>query len=300
MTEQAENQSKKPNLIELSPNKQVEKKTQSRDEPTKGQRVITKIQAQKAKNRFNVFVNGKYSFAIDDNILVTEGLFKGKELTDTEIEELREKGEASKAYQAALNYLSYKMRSEKEIRDYLKQKDYPIIEPVIEKLKNHRLINDEEYGKSFVRTSFQLRNEGPKKIERKLVQKGLTHEEILTGLDEYSLEQQKENAVKAAEKTLKRQSNKSNREIQQKVREQLMLNGFETDIINEVLNEMDLEKDEDEEYTALVKQGEKAWKRYSRKHKDRELVNKTKSYLYSKGYPRELIDRFINEKEGIE
>lgn len=293
-------ESNKPNLIELSPNKNIEKTTQSKKKVSNNERVITKIQAQKAKNRFNIFINGKYSFAVDDTILVTEGLYKGKELKEAEIEELREKGEASKAYQAALNYLSYKMRSEKEIREHLKQKDYEMIDPVIEKLKKHQYINDKEYGKSFVRTSFQLKNEGPKKIERKLVEKGLSNEEILTGLEEYSLEQQKENALKATEKTLKRQKNKSNREIQQKVREQLMLNGFESDIITEVLDEMDLEQTEDEEYTALEKQGEKAWNRYSRKHKDRELMNKTKTYLYSKGYPRELIDRFINEKEGID
>ena len=293
-------ESNKPNLIELSPNKNIEKTTQSKKNVSNNERVITKIQAQKAKNRFNIFINEKYSFAVDDTILVTEGLYKGKELKEAEIEELREKGEASKAYQAALNYLSYKMRSEKEIREHLKQKDYEMIDPVIEKLKKHQYINDKEYGKSFVRTSFQLKNEGPKKIERKLVEKGLSNEEILTGLEEYSLEQQKENALKATEKTLKRQKNKSNREIQQKVREQLMLNGFESDIITEVLDEMDLEQTEDEEYTALEKQGEKAWNRYSRKHKDRELMNKTKTYLYSKGYPRELIDRFINEKEGID
>lgn len=293
-------ESNKPNLIELSPNKNIEKTTQSKKKVSNNERVITKIQAQKAKNRFNIFINGKYSFAVDDTILVTEGLYKGKELKEAEIEDLREKGEASKAYQAALNYLSYKMRSEKEIREHLKQKDYEMIDPVIEKLKKHQYINDKEYGKSFVRTSFQLKNEGPKKIERKLVEKGLSNEEILTGLEEYSLEQQKENALKATEKTLKRQKNKSNREIQQKVREQLMLNGFESDIITEVLDEMDLEQTEDEEYTALEKQGEKAWNRYSRKHKDRELMNKTKTYLYSKGYPRELIDRFINEKEGID
>lgn len=302
MNKYSKDNSKKPNipnLVELSPQKESDKDTHSNEGKSKKEYVITKVQAQKAKNRFNIFVNGHYSFAVDDTILVTERLFKGKELTEPEIEELRKKGEASKAYQSALNYLSFKMRSEKEIRDYLQQKDYEDIDPVIEKLKEHKFINDLEYGKSFVRTTYQLRNDGPKKIERKLVQKGLTNEEIMTGLEEYSLEQQKENAIKASEKTLKRQRNKSNREIQQKVREQLMLNGFENDVINDVLNEMDLEQPEDEEFEALKKQGEKAWNRYSRKHKDSELVNKTKMYLYSKGYPRELIDRFIKEKEGM-
>jgi len=80
------------------------------------------------------------------------------------------------------------MRSEKEIRDHLHQKDYEYIEIAIERLKKNRMINDEEYARSFVRTTFQLKNEGPKKIERELRQKGLTQEEILSGLEEYSWE----------------------------------------------------------------------------------------------------------------
>lgn len=290
------------NLIELSGKTKDTKievgKQDTKKSPSKDALVITRIQAQKAKNRFNIFVNNEYAFAVDDNILVSYRLIKGKVLTKEDIEELKQVGEASKAYQVALNYLNFKMRSEKEIRDHLHQKDYEYIEIAIERLKKNRMINDEEYARSFVRTTFQLKNEGPKKIERELRQKGLTQEEILSGLEEYSWEKQKENAIKAAEKTLNRQRNKSNKEIQQKLKEQLMLKGFENDIISEVLNELSSDQPEDEEYEALEIQGEKAWNRYSRKHKNRALVQKTKTFLYSKGYPRELIDRYITEKEG--
>lgn len=259
--------------------------------------IITKVQAQKAKNRFNIYINDEYAFPVDDNLLVQNRLIKGRKLSKEEIKELREKGELSKGYQAALHFLNFKMRTEKEIRAYLLDKDYQSIDPIIQKLKENRLINDTEYAKSYVRTYSTLKLEGPKKIERELSAKGLSKEEILTGLDEYAFDLQIDNARQLAEKVLKRQRNKSTREMIQKVREQLMNKGFESDVIQSALDELDAEQSDDEEYEALEKQGEKAWTRYARKHKGYDLISRTKAYLYSKGYPRELIDQFIQEKE---
>lgn len=304
---------KKANLIELTSTTDSRAKSEEKSkadnankaggsrnkepQPKPTEYIITKVQAQKAKNRFNIYINDEYAFPVDDNLLVQNRLIKGRTLSEEEIEELREKGELSKGYQAALHFLNFKMRTEKEIRAYLLDKDYQSIDPIIQKLKENRLINDTEYAKSYVRTYSTLKLEGPKKIERELSAKGLSKEEILTGLDEYSYELQTDNARQLAEKVLKRQRNKSSREMIQKVREQLMNKGFESDVIQSALDELDAEQTDDEEYEALEKQGEKAWTRYARKHKGYGLVSKTKAYLYSKGYPRELIDRFIQEKE---
>jgi len=301
-----------PDLIELGPSRQVEKETENKNitlddvkelkgsesSESEAEFVITKVQAQKAKNRFNIYINDSYAFAVDDSILVKYRLIKGKELDKETIEELKVKGEMSKAYQAALHYLNFKMRTEKEIREYLAKKDYSQVDAVIERLREHRLINDKEYARSFVRTNYQLKTEGPKKIERSLYAKGLSPDEIAHGLLEYSDEDQLENAKKLTEKTLKRVRNKSNREIEQKIREQLMTKGFDRDIISQALEEMELEQPEEDEYDALVKQGEKAYKRYSRNHDAYGTRRKTKTYLYSKGYPFDLIEQFLTEKEG--
>jgi len=70
------------NLIELSGKTKDTKievgKQDTKKSPSKDALVITRIQAQKAKNRFNIFVNNEYAFAVDDNILVSYRLIKGK------------------------------------------------------------------------------------------------------------------------------------------------------------------------------------------------------------------------------
>ena len=87
-----------------------------------------------------------------------------------------------------LYYLSFRGRSEKEIRDYLQKKNASaeIIEKIISKLKQQKFLNDEQFAKDWAhsRTTYrlkskriikmELRNKGidPEIIEKTINQKG--------------------------------------------------------------------------------------------------------------------------------
>ena len=47
-----------------------------------------------------------------------------------------------------------------------------------------------------------------------------------------------------------------------------------------------------------VTQGEKVWKKYSTKYTDNELRMRVKQALYQKGFPLEIIQQFIEDKEN--
>ncbi len=63
-----------------------------------------------------------------------------------------------------MNYLSYQLRSEKEIRTYLKEKE--ILQEdrnkIVARLKELDLVDDLVYGESYVRTNIRLSDKGPK------------------------------------------------------------------------------------------------------------------------------------------
>ena len=84
--------------------------------------LITAIKAQKKKERYNVFLDGEFGFGIDAEALLKEKLAVGRELKDQEIKGLRDQAEFNKSYEKALNFLSYRPRSEREVRDYLEKK----------------------------------------------------------------------------------------------------------------------------------------------------------------------------------
>lgn len=265
-----------------------------------GYPVITKITTQRRKGRYNIFLNEKYAFAVDEALLVKYLLRKGMEISPERQNELQEEDESRKAYQRALVYLQYGLRSEKEVRDDLIAHEFEgNTDDVIDLLKDQLLINDAEYAKSFVRTGANMSRKGPKVIDRELIGKGILEKDRLNAMEEYPFEQQVENAVTLGEKVIVRSSRRSSRETHQKIREHLMIKGYPHEVIEETLPMLSPEKEEDEEMAALELHGEKAWRRNS-KFDGYQRIQKTKASLFQKGFPMELINIFIENKESEE
>lgn len=259
---------------------------------------ITMIETQKRKGRYNVYLDGQYAFPVDEGVLVKHVLHKGMEISPTFQKQLEQEDNFSKAFSRALNYMSHSLRSEKEVTDDLVKHEFSlsIAEDVIAKLKDMQYIDDLVYAESYVRTAANVNGKGPYVIQQELKKRGIHENLILTALEQYPNEQRIENGVAAAKKVLKRSQKKSSRETEIKVRQNLMQKGFDKDEIAEIFEHVDMEKDEEEEYAALKKYGEKAWRRQA-KLSGRDKIQKVKANLYQKGFKKDLINQFINEKE---
>ena len=265
--------------------------------------VITKITVQKRrKDRFNIFVDGEYAFPISEAVLIKIGLFKGMELTKERQKEIEEENTSYLSYSIAVDYLSYSLRSEKEVRQKLKENDIPpeVIEGTIQRLHDQNYIDDRIYGESYTRTAANINRKGPFVIAQDLKLKGLDEDVIAQALEQYPEDYQMENGVKLAEKLLKKQQRTSSRDAKMKAKLHLQQKGYGRDIIDKIMSEVDSEKSEDEEMTALRIQGDKVWQRYARKAEGFTLIQKVKTNLFQKGFPNELISEYIEEKKQEE
>ena len=82
--------------------------------------VITKITQQKKDHeRYNIFLDKKYAFSVHETVLVKFGLTKGMSLEDWSIDEMVYEDEIRKAFNRALHYLGFRMRSEHEVKQKL-------------------------------------------------------------------------------------------------------------------------------------------------------------------------------------
>lgn len=91
--------------------------------------VITKIEVQKrSKERFNIYIDKgqgeEYGFSVDQVILMKHGLQKGLEIDELALGNILYNEEVQKAYLQAISYLSYQMRTKKEVEDYLRKKKW--------------------------------------------------------------------------------------------------------------------------------------------------------------------------------
>lgn len=259
---------------------------------------ITKIETQKRKGRYNIYLDEEYAFPVDEAVLVKHVLFKGMEVTKEFQQQLEQEDNFSKAFSRAVNYLSYSLRSEKEVRDDLVKHEFSLETAVnvIEKLKEMKYIDDLTYAESYTRTAANLNGKGPYNIRQELKKRGIKETVIEQALLEYPMDQRVENGIAAAKKVLKRTKRSSSKETTNKVRQGLMQKGFNNDEITEILDQVDTEKDEDDEYEALKKQGEKIWRKQS-KLEGSKKIQKVKASLYQKGFNGDLINQFIEEKE---
>ncbi len=266
--------------------------------------IITKITTQqKNQDRFNVFTDSgkgeEFAFSVDSDVLIKFQLKKGMELDEFSTLEIQYQDDIRKAYNLAVNYLARRMRAEKEISDYLFQKeiDEPIIAEVLHKLTAQKYINDEEFALAYVRTQANTTDKGANVIKMELKEKGIAEGILIRALKEFPIEQQIEKAVKLSGKFFQKYAKESVKIQKQKLENLLVRKGYSFEVISIAVNETEEPKPVDEEMDAIRFQGEKAHRKYS-KLEGYEYQQKMKQALYRKGFSMDLIDRYLTEKEN--
>ena len=255
------------------------------------------VQVKKMKKNYKVLFDSGDELIASEDFLIMAHLFKDQEFTEEEFHALQAQSGYDRGVQLAMNYISYQLRTKKEVDQYLKEQEFSSEDrpKILTRLIELRLIDDRFYAESFVRTQLSLGDKGPKQLKQKMKQKGLDDETIEYGLTFYTKDDELDLAQAVALKLNKRIHHKSYRERLQKIRMGLMQKGYDTSIIEQVMQQISLELDEEEETVALEKTGEQLLRRHARL----PLVKreqKVKQSLYTKGFSLEAIQIFL-EKE---
>ena len=148
---------------------------------------ITKVApAAGTAGRYNIFVDGHYSFSLDEFQLVQHSLHSGQEIDETKLAELQAESDFGKNYIRAVDLISRRLRSEREIRDYAGRKQWSKdnTERVIARLYDRGYLNDPVFARAFVRSRRSTRKYSRRRIERDLVNKGISRRIIQQVLDE--------------------------------------------------------------------------------------------------------------------
>ncbi len=148
----------------------------------------------------------------------------------------------------AFHFLSYRPRSEKEIRDKLSMKKAPqeIIERVIISLKEHKFLDDGKYAKWFIENRLRFNPKGQRLLKMELKQKGVDPEIIEEAIGNLSKDDESEvpnndleSAKKLVEKKIARYKGIEKQIIYQKLGAFLARRGFSWDIIKKAIDSFD-------------------------------------------------------------
>lgn len=257
--------------------------------------IITKVSAQKRPGRYNIFLDGKYAFSAGEKTVAEFVLLKGKDLDNTQVEQIRQFDADAKASDLAAHFLSYEPRTIFEVLQYLKKHEISdeAASSAVNQLNELGYLDDRQYTKLFIKNDLRVGTDGPKSLLRKLTQKGVDPEIGQTELDQVADEDWLEVGQRVI-KSMTHQAGKiAQRELKRKMKTKLLMHGFDGGISGEIIASLDLEEDEDLQLEALRKQGIKAYKRF-RRYDESERKFKIKKYLFSHGFSSSEIDAFLS------
>jgi regulatory protein len=210
--------------------------------------VITKISNQKKnKDRYNIFLDGKYSFPVSEKVLLDHKLTKDQDLDDVLIREIIQDENYEKIYNKILNFLSYRIRTRKEVIDRLKEYLYKggidtaltgeFEAKILDSLERLKLLDDNEFASNYVEISASLKTPpGRRKMKEFMMKRGVNYDLIEDALNEYSSEAEQKGAQKLMEKKMKSLKGEKDYKAKQKIWKFLAGRGYSPNVIEAVVD----------------------------------------------------------------
>jgi len=192
------------------------------------ERIVTKIDVQKRNpKRRSVYIDGEFAFGLDEEVLYKSRLKKGESLTLQQIEKITKEERKKKSKDVALKFLSFRRRTEKQVREKLQKRgfDEKTIDATIDKLKEFDLINDLEFATCWVKDRLAYKPRGKKLLKQELWKKGI-RKDIIERVTEELCQDEDKSASDLVEKIKKRYRNLDPQVAKRRMYNLLLRRGF--------------------------------------------------------------------------
>jgi regulatory protein len=142
-------------------------------------------------DRIAVDLDGSFAFALPATLVADERIQVGDTLDSDRVSALLAAEQASRATEAALVFLSYRPRSEKEVRDRLRRGGFEqdAIEHAIARLHEWRYLDDADFARRWVENRSTHRPRGRRLLQQELRHKGIDGEIARDAIDDADLDE---------------------------------------------------------------------------------------------------------------
>src|SRR5688500_15057645 len=158
---------------------------------------ITALQADpRDPNRVHVHIDGRHALAVSLDVAAAERLTVGQPCPPDRLARLHSAQATQELFASALNFLSYRPRSAREVEMRLRRKGPAPeqIEAVMQRLKRLGFVDDLEFARFWVTNRMTFSPRGPRLLKSELRQKGVAPDVV-----EQVLQEREETAVAEAQ-----------------------------------------------------------------------------------------------------
>ena len=196
--------------------------------------IISNISFEKKK--FHVSFDNGEEIKISEDTLVNFGLYKGQEVEEEFVENLKFEDEKSEALLLSYKFLQ-RNKTKQQLIDYLYknkiQRD--IIDLVLPILEEKNYLNDEDYARRYLSDALNIKKYGKIKTRYMLMSKGIDKKIIEKVMEDYDYELEYMNALELIEKRISK--DETDPKIINSAKNYLQGRGFEFEIINFTLDD---------------------------------------------------------------
>lgn len=196
--------------------------------------IISNISFEKKK--FHVSFDNGEEIKISEDTLVNFGLYKGQEVEEVFVENLKFEDEKSEALLLSYKFLQ-RNKTRQQLVDYLYknkiQRD--IIDLILPMLEEKNYLNDEDYARRYLSDALNIKKYGKIKSRYMLMSKGIDKNIIEKVMENYDYELEYMNALELIEKRISK--DETDPKKINSAKNYLQGRGFEFEIINFTLDD---------------------------------------------------------------
>lgn len=246
---------------------------------------------KKSGKKYKIVLENNDVITTYDDVIINKGLLYHKQVNTNVLNEINKETSYYDIYYKCVNYITRKLRSEKEINEYIDSLKASDIDKknIIDKLKEVDLINDLNYTKAFISDRINLSLDGPDKIKKTLLEHNIPFELIEEELNKIDKDIINSKIEKLINKKIKN-TKYTGYVLKQKVINDLINLGYSKNDIVEIYDNIKASNDD-----LLKKEYGRLYKKLSLKYSDKELYNKIKIKLYQKGFSIDEINGILNK-----
>ena len=210
---------------------------------------VTKLVSQKRDpDRVNMYIDEEFYCGISLDGIAKFNIYLGKELEESDLEEILFEELKNRFFQRAIDYISRAIKTEVQLKRYLKELSFKkkgkwftdiskesleeIINDTAERLKEYNYLNDEVFAEEFLQSRMKNRPRGKSVLLSELISKGVNAE-----LAKEKVEELVEDEYAILKRIYEKKYGDENMSIQDSKKiDFLRRKGFSWDLINEFLN----------------------------------------------------------------
>ena len=193
------------------------------------------------KNIYNVYLSNGEVLELDESVITNNELLLKKRIDNDLYDKLKRDNKICILVNASIKYINVRLRSIKEIKDYLlkKEDDTDLIDEVISRLMKMGYLDDRRFTEAYIKDKLNFTSWGDYKIINELNKLGISSLYIEDNIDLLNDDILNERMRKIIDKDIRTNKKYSGLKLKNKIYNHLLTSGYSKEKVISLINSYD-------------------------------------------------------------